>query len=443
MVTLPNIGLFDIGLCILYSVIIYFFAFRYQQFKKETYPEYRYFLLGLTTKFLGSISFVLISLYYYQKGDTFLYFQIAEDLRTHLFVDFNETVETFFTSYANIEDVDFNPLHKYNYYYERTSNWDFGRLVFLINIVSFGSFLVSSVLMALVSFLGLWLGYRVVCSMYQKIDKMIFFPFFLIPTALIWSSGILKDTIIIGVIGLMLFAFSGIFIQKKRFILNALIIILGVISLQLFRPILLFVFIPAMFLWGVLHLTTYIELNRIKVLTRIASVIGIVVIGWGINQYSTSDVSKYNTANLMKTLNGFQSFHSMEKFSEGQSVYTLGGIMSSPKEVVINIPEAINVTFFRPYVWEVNNITMLLGAIESLLLLIVFIYVLIVSRKTLFSTLTQNNGIIFMITFSIIYGAVVGLSSYNFGALSRYKMPAVLFFLLSLIVIRQEITQRK
>ena len=178
MVLLPNIGLFDIGLSLVYLVIIYFFAFLYQQKKKETNPEYKYFLIGLSAKVVGSISFVLISLYYYQKGDTFLYFQIAEDLRTHLFIDFKKTIGTFLTSYANLDSVNFNPLEKYNYYYERTSNWDFGRLVFLFNLISFGSYLVCSILMAVVSFLGLWLGYKTMCRLYKKATKLFMIPFF-------------------------------------------------------------------------------------------------------------------------------------------------------------------------------------------------------------------------------------------------------------------------
>jgi hypothetical protein len=188
---------------------------------------------------------------------------------------------------------------------------------------------------------------------------------------------------------------------------------------------------------GLLYLTDSIKIKLVKIITRAGLVISIAAIGWFINQSSTSEASKYKIDNLMKTLYGFQSFHSMGQFSEGQNVYTLGGIMSTPKEVVINIPEAINVTFFRPYVWEVNNATMFLGSVESLFLMIVFIYVLVISRKVLFKVLTQNYEVIFMMIFSTTYAFVVGISSYNFGALSRYKIPAVMFFVVSLIIIRQ------
>ena len=435
IIEIPNLGLFDIGLCFVYLFIIFYLAAQYQKNKIKSNSEYRFFLFGLITKISGSIAFVIISLYYYQNGDTFLYFQIAEDLRMNLFLNFRETLSTVFTSYAELGSHDFNPIEKYNYYYERTSNWDFGRLVFIFNLISFGSYLVSSILMGVVSFLGLWLGYKTLCRLDLQISKLMFAPFFLIPTALIWSSGILKDTIIMGVVGLLLFSFSEIFILRRKIILNIIIVLGGIFILQLFRPVLLFVFIPVLIFWGFLYLTGSIRIKKVKILTRVGVIISIATIGWLVNQHVVADSSKYKIDNFMKTLHGFQSFHSMEEFSKGQNVYTLGGIMSSPKEVVMKMPAAINVTFFRPYVWEVNNVGMLLGCLESLILFGLFVYVVIVSRNTMINTLLQNREVIFMTLFSVTYAVIVGVSSYNFGALSRYKIPAVMFFLVSLLII--------
>ncbi|MDG1477356.1 MAG: hypothetical protein P8Q14_09425, partial [Vicingaceae bacterium] len=248
-------------------------------------------------------------------------------------------------------------------------------------------------------------------------------------------SGILKDTIIIGVIGLLLFTFSEIFIYKKKMMLNILISIIGIFILQFFRPILLFVLIPSLFFWALLYLTDSIKVKLVKIITRIGTVISIVAIGWFINHNATSETSKYKIDNLMKTLHGFQSFHSMKQFSEGQNIYTLGGIMKTPKEVVMSIPSAVNVTLFRPYLWEINNIGMFLAALESLLLLLLFLYVFFLSRKYLLKVLFYNKEVIFMITFSLAYAFIVGVSSYNFGALSRYKVPAIMFFLLAIIII--------
>ena len=47
----------------------------------------------------------------------------------------------------------------------------------------------------------------------------------------------------------------------------------------------------------------------------------------------------------------------------------------------------------------------------------------------------KNKDILFMMIFAAIFGIVVGVSSYNFGALSRYKMPAQLLFVTALLLI--------
>ena len=122
----------------------------------------------------------------------------------------------------------------------------------IFNLISFGSYLVSSILMAIVSFLGLWMGFRALCSLYQKTFKLMFIPFFLIPSALIWSSGILKDTLIVGVIGMLILTFSNLFIHKRKIVRSILLTVICVLLIQLLRPFLLFILIPCLFFWPTL-----------------------------------------------------------------------------------------------------------------------------------------------------------------------------------------------
>jgi len=45
--------------------------------------------------------------------------------------------------------------------------------------------------------------------------------------------------------------------------------------------------------------------------------------------------------------------------------------------------------------------------------------------------------------FAIIFGVVVGISSYNYGALSRYKIPSEMFFVISLTIIYYKAKEEK
>ncbi|MBL4592450.1 MAG: hypothetical protein JKX68_01385 [Flavobacteriales bacterium] len=435
MNNLPKIELFDIFLALGLLSFIYILVFRFRKKNELQKPLFNLFIIALSAKVIGAITFVFISLFYYKNGDTFLYFQIAEDLRNNLFVNYSETVRTLFTPYSELSNINFNPLEKYNYYFERETSWIFGRIVFFFNLISFGSYLVCSILMAVVSFLGLWLGYIAMCKLYRNTNKLMLIPFFLIPTALIWSSGILKDTLIIGLVGLFLYSFSNIFIFRNNILFSIVSIIVGVYLLQFLKPILLIILIPYLFFWGFLYLTKPIKDLLIKVTFRFLVVVLIIGGGYFINQICLDSSSKYRIENALQTVKGIQSFHSMDVFSEGQNSYTLGGYTTTPQVIIKKIPEAINVTFFRPYLWEINNWPMLLGAIESLLLFVAFIYVLVVAKKHFFRAMITNYEVIFMLFFSFTYSAVIGVSSYNFGALSRYKIPAIMFCSLVLIIL--------
>src|SRR5690606_11975406 len=57
------------------------------------------------------------------------------------------------------------------------------------------------------------------------------------------------------------------------------------------------------------------------------------------------------------------------------SGYTLGELDGTWSSMVRLAPQAINVSLFRPYLWEVKNPLMFMAAVESLFLIMLTIYV--------------------------------------------------------------------
>ena len=74
---------------------------------------------------------------------------------------------------------------------------------------------------------------------------------------------------------------------------------------------------------------------------------------------------------------------------------------------------------------------MLLSGLESLLFLVVTIWVMVKARKNLFYCLKKPE-VIFCLAFAIIFAFAVGVSTFNFGTLSRYKIPMEPFYLLGI-----------
>src|SRR5690606_41181696 len=96
------------------------------------------------------------------------------------------------------------------------------------------------------------------------------------------------------------------------------------------------------------------------------------------------------------------------------------GLDGSREGILRLAPQAINVALYRPYFWEVDNPLMLLAAMESFVLLVITLYVLTQARMLAFRYILRPD-VLFCLMFALIFAFAVGVSTYNFGTLSRYK----------------------
>tara|TARA_R110001592_G_scaffold89458_4_gene263119 strand:+ start:81 stop:1421 length:1341 start_codon:yes stop_codon:yes gene_type:complete len=435
---LPELGLFDFCLAFLYLCLIYFGAFLYKNKKIETHPEYKYFILGLTTKIIGGVGFAVFSIYYYKGGDTFVFFNAAEGLRQTIFSDFNAAIDVFLLDAKNFNPAIHTFSPRYNYILKSTDVLSMVKITSIINLLTFGSYLSSSILFAFFSFLGLWFAYSNFCKLYPLTTKYLIIPFFLIPSAILWSSGILKDTVTIGAIGWILYAFSNLFIFKRKLGFSVFVIIIGSLLLLALKPYILYVLLPCLFIWVQSNLKHLVKGSFVRMLLKPLLILVLGISGYFLTQEFSASAGKYNLENIESALQGFQSWHEYLAENRDQSGYTLGEMELTPFGILKKAPAALNVTFFRPYLWEVRNLPTFLGALEGLVLFAYFLYLTFKLRVSFFKLLVSNKEALFLIIFALVFGVVVGVSSYNFGALSRYKIPAQLFFLLALIIVQYE-----
>ena len=120
------------------------------------------------------------------------------------------------------------------------------------------------------------------------------------------------------------------------------------------------------------------------------------------------------------------------------SRYDLGDLDGTIPGMVRLAPAAINVALFRPYPWEISNPLMLLASLESSILLIVSIIVFIGALRVS-GRLVGSPLIIFSLIFSMIFAFAVGISTYNFGTLFRYKIPLMPFYAILLVLAWAEV----
>jgi hypothetical protein len=153
---------------------------------------------------------------------------------------------------------------------------------------------------------------------------------------------------------------------------------------------------------------------------------------------------------MLNMLSGFLGDYSLEnvldkavltqndlksEYYQGSS-FDIGSFEPTVAGILSKMPAAINAALFRPYIWETYNLTMLMSGIENLGLLLFTIYLAIRLRiYNLFRLMFRHRILFFTVYFSIFFSFSVGLTTSNFGSLVRYKIPAIPFFLISLIII--------
>jgi hypothetical protein len=147
-----------------------------------------------------------------------------------------------------------------------------------------------------------------------------------------------------------------------------------------------------------------------------------------LNQY----MLEVNVDKIESSLQGFQSWHT----TLGGSAYSLGDFDFTISGYIQKIPASINVTFFRPYIWEVNKPIIFLTFLQSFYFIFFTLYVLIkVNVFKFFKLFFISLDVFTLLGFSLFFAYVAGISSYNFGALDRYKIPCLSTYVIALLII--------
>jgi hypothetical protein len=121
----------------------------------------------------------------------------------------------------------------------------------------------------------------------------------------------------------------------------------------------------------------------------------------------------------------------------GGSFYSIGNGQFTLSNILISFPQAVVVSLFRPFLWEVSSPVMLLASIEGLVMFVFTMKLIFkVGFKRIFKYSKDQPLIFFSLFFSIIFGFAVGFTSFNFGALVRYKIPLMPFYVAALYLIR-------
>jgi hypothetical protein len=153
------------------------------------------------------------------------------------------------------------------------------------------------------------------------------------------------------------------------------------------------------------------------------------------SQKFADELGKYSLKNIATTSQVTRNYINSVSGDEG-SGYDLGDFDPSLTGMLKKFPAAVNVTLFRPYLWEAKKPIVLINALEAFMFLVITLKVIIsVGPLKTWKTIAKDPTIQFCLIFTIVFGFAVGISSFNFGTLSRYRIPCLPFYALALVLI--------
>jgi len=399
----------------------------------------KYFLPALWVRFFGAIMLGVIYQFYYGGGDTFNYFTHGSKYIWEAFLDDPILgLKILLESGGGERMPETFQYSQHIWYYRDPRSFLVVKIVAVIDLLTFHTYGATALFFAAFSFSGLWAMYLAVAKMYKNNERWLAIAILFVPSVIFWGSGILKDTITLGALGWLTYASIGL-IDKGQY-KNPLIWILTIASSYLIYNIksyILISFLPTAFVWIYWKYQSKIKNVALKLMIAPILLMVFALAGYfALDQVSAYD-EKYSLDSFAQqaAITAYDIRYGWGARTGGDGGYDIGIPDGTLPGMLKLLPAAINVSLFRPYIWEVRNPLMLLSALESLV-------VLLLTLVSIFNgglrRAINDPFLVFSLVFSLLFAFAVGVSTANFGTLMRYKIPLMSFFLIFLSVKKKQ-----
>ena len=420
----------------LYLFFLYKLAFKFRdKYYPQGHPYRYYFTAGLNVKVAGALFIALVYGYYYGGGDSFNFFFHSRIINSTFF-DHPDTWYRLITHTVDENNQSDMVNASQLYWYYDTASYSTSVLGALIGFFCFTKYLLITVIIAFLSFIGVWLLFVTFANQYPGIIKYIAIAVLFMPGPVVWGSGFFKDSFCLFAIGCLVYCFYSLF-QKKQFSLGlAFLFIISLALLFFIKIYILAMLLPALALRTLLN---YKKTTKGSVGNTIIffSILILLILSAGIIiKKATQAFGEVDTDLVLKTMQMQRLYLLHQSIITNGSAYDLGDFDPSFAGIAKMAVPSINVTLFRPYIWESHSLLQMLNALESGGVLLLTLY--LVFRRNVFRTIKtiyHDPNLIMCLIFSLVFAFVVGLTSANFGSLSRYKIPCTPFFMLFLMIL--------
>lgn len=389
--------------------------------------EVRLLSLSFAAHILSAFAQILLTVYFFGGGDMLAYHRFGMMYVEYLRQDFA------FYAPELVRYVLRMPAVEHEFFMQGSATGAMMGLSTWLMLLVGGSLYASGALIAVLAFLSKFMMYKGFCvSLPSRFHTRALVAAMLMPSTVFWSSGLLKEPIALLGFGP---AFWGVaqLIHGQRRLSGAMAVALGVVPVGLIKPYILFPFAlcsAAWFYWNrSLSVKGHVGLLK-KPLYVVVAVVGAVA---GLQLLGTL-FPEFGVENLADEAAGLQEIGMRVR---GGSHYT---IIAAPSRSLAGqlliAPLGLLFALFRPMLFDVRNAVLLLNTLE--MTAIMWLWWRAWRQRgggSSVQLILSSPLLVFCVLFCVLFGAAVGISSTNIGTLSRYRVPMMPFYLLTLLVL--------
>jgi hypothetical protein len=402
--------------------------------RQHTAREGKLLTLSFAMHLASAVGQVLLTQYYFKGGDMFGYFEWGVPMADALRSDFELFAPSLVQAFFRAEYVAPLVLMPGG----GTTQSMAALSIFLLFALG-NSIYATTMLIAVGSYLSKVLLYRALRPEFPPhLHRYVQIGATMLPSAVFWSSALLKEPVVMAMIGPSLLGLRWVLASHRRALALAMIAA-GVTMIAVIKPYLLMALSigsAVFYLWARLLSRDSAALKPFAVITASAIAFGGLVLG---NRY-------FSKSEADSDASAFASHRQSGYGAEGGSNFSIEmgpqpeqGTKRSVAYEFLLAPFAVFTSLFRPLLFEARNAVQLANAIEATALLLLFVQIL--RRRGFWGALRAVRAsptLMFCAVFTLALALGTGLATTNMGTLSRYRAPMMPFFFVLLMVLRYE-----
>ena len=231
------------------------------------------------------------------------------------------------------------------------------------------------------------------------------------------------------------YSFYKVFVKPERITANVIMMVIMAYLLIKIKPYIFIALMPGALLWLSVERVKRINNWLLKILAGPFFIVFISTMGYFLLNSLSSGLGQYSSAqNVLMKAQSTQI--DLKQGYYGGNSFDIGEFDASVSGALAKFPTAIVAGLFRPFLWESKNLVMVIAALENSVLMFLSIFLLFkLGIYRFYKVIAREPILFFSIIFSLFFAFSVGLTTANFGAMVRYKIPAIPFYLSSLLII--------